>query len=288
MQFRDEENKPAGAPRTHPQKSDSASSFRINKTKAESSSSDQSQPSLVIDTDDRQVEMQSLLTDQQEQQHANKDAAQQAQHQQPQPDKQLLEEPPGYSFLQLPEQLPADASLPQHLPLLQLHNMQQTSQQQQQGHDHSAPPPSPVLHGIEQHQQPAKGKHWLTQEQILPRKEAPLQHHNQHPQQQQQQHQLVESHTSRQAGAVSHVTEADDQWSTTQLVMFSLRPSRLWAFLGLGIPGGLASSVQSAAGEVTTAMAGVLGRALFMNQKLCECYAVPCFLACLVISKRYS
>ena len=62
----------------------------------------------------------------------------------------------------------------------------------------------------------------------------------------------------KEASAVSFMT-TDGEWSFKQLVLFSLYPSRLWAFLGLGIPGGLASSVQSAAYEVTTAMAGVLG-----------------------------
>ena len=64
------------------------------------------------------------------------------------------------------------------------------------------------------------------------------------------------------ASAVSLVS-ADGVLSIKQTVLFSLHPSRLWAFLGLGIPGGLASSVQSAAYEVTTAMAGVLGGLLF-------------------------
>ena len=62
----------------------------------------------------------------------------------------------------------------------------------------------------------------------------------------------------KEASAVSLVS-ADGVLSIKQTMLFSLYPSRLWAFLGLGIPGGLASSVQSAAYEVTTAMAGVLG-----------------------------
>ncbi|DBA75631.1 TPA: hypothetical protein ACH3X2_009067 [Trebouxia sp. C0005] len=62
----------------------------------------------------------------------------------------------------------------------------------------------------------------------------------------------------KEASAVSLVS-ADGVLSIKQTVLFSLHPARLWAFLGLGIPGGLASSVQSAAYEVTTAMAGVLG-----------------------------
>ena len=62
----------------------------------------------------------------------------------------------------------------------------------------------------------------------------------------------------KEASAVSFMS-SDGEWSFKQLVLFSLYPSRLWAFLGLGIPGGLASSVQSAAYEVTTAMAAVLG-----------------------------
>lgn len=83
--------------------------------------------------------------------------------------------------------------------------------------------------------------------------------------QQQQQHVQSAAAQSQQvtgldkeASAVSFMT-TDGEWSFKQLVLFSLYPSRLWAFLGLGIPGGLASSVQSAAYEVTTAMAGVLG-----------------------------
>lgn len=66
----------------------------------------------------------------------------------------------------------------------------------------------------------------------------------------------------KEASAISLVS-ADGVLSIKQTVLFSLHPSRLRAFLGLGIPGGLASSVQSAAYEVTTAMAGVLGRLLF-------------------------
>ncbi|DBA90828.1 TPA: hypothetical protein ACH3X1_004030 [Trebouxia sp. C0004] len=66
----------------------------------------------------------------------------------------------------------------------------------------------------------------------------------------------------KEASAVSLVS-ADGVLSIKQTVLFSLHPLRLWAFLGLGIPGGLASSVQSAAYEVTTAMAGVLGGLLF-------------------------
>ena len=48
-----------------------------------------------------------------------------------------------------------------------------------------------------------------------------------------------------------------DRWT---LLFESLSPRRLWAFLALGIPGGLASSVESSAAEVTTALAGILGK----------------------------
>ena len=68
----------------------------------------------------------------------------------------------------------------------------------------------------------------------------------------------------KEASEVS-LMQSDGTWSLKQIVLFSLLPSRLWAFLGLGIPGGLASSVQSAAGEVTTAMAGVLGELLSLE-----------------------
>lgn len=256
MQIGDEEDEPARASRTQPYKSDSASSFRISKSKAGSFSSDQSQLSLVDDTHDRQVEMQFLLSEDKEAQYVQKDQPQQAQLQQSQLDKQLLEQPPSGSSLQPSEQLLADAP-PQHPPLLQLHKLPQTSQPLQDD-DSNALAPSPDLHGIEQRQQSANDKHWIIQEQILPQKQALMQH--KHQQKEQQQQQPVETCTSGQVAAVSHMTEADEQWSTTQLVLFSLRPARLWAFLGLGIPGGLASSVQSAAGEVTTAMAGILGR----------------------------
>ena len=63
---------------------------------------------------------------------------------------------------------------------------------------------------------------------------------------------------ARGAGMLPSI-EDGEECNARQLVASSLHPYRLWAFLGLGIPGGLASSVQSAAYEVTTAMAGVLG-----------------------------
>lgn len=53
----------------------------------------------------------------------------------------------------------------------------------------------------------------------------------------------------------------DPELAGWSLVLVSLSPQRLWAFLSLGIPGGLGSSVEGAASEVTTAMAGILGRA---------------------------
>ena len=49
----------------------------------------------------------------------------------------------------------------------------------------------------------------------------------------------------------------------SSLILVSLLPRRLWAFLRLGIPGGLQSSVESSAAEVTTALAGVLGTSPF-------------------------
>ena len=88
----------------------------------------------------------------------------------------------------------------------------------------------------------------------------------------------------KEASAVSLVS-ADGVLSIKQTVLFSLHPSRFRAFLGLGIPGGLASSVQSAAYEVTTAMAGVLG-----ESPLCRltniCIALPVVCVCLCVCVR--
>ncbi len=86
----------------------------------------------------------------------------------------------------------------------------------------------------------------------------------------------------KEASAVSLVS-ADGVLSIKQTVLFSLHPSRLWAFLGLGIPGGLASSVQSAAYEVTTAMAGVLGELPFCRLPI-ACVSPLHFLSCVWMS----
>ncbi len=89
----------------------------------------------------------------------------------------------------------------------------------------------------------------------------------------------------KEASAVSLVS-ADGVLSIKQTVLFSLHPSRLWAFLGLGIPGGLASSVQSAAYEVTTAMAGVLGELPFCRlpitcvSRCTSCHVCVCVSLC--------
>ena len=88
----------------------------------------------------------------------------------------------------------------------------------------------------------------------------------------------------KEASAVSLVS-ADGVLSIKQTVLFSLHPSRFRAFLGLGILGGLASSVHSAAYEVTTAMAGVLG-----ESPLCRltniCIALPVVCVCLCVCVR--
>lgn len=130
----------------------------------------------------------------------------------------------------------------------------------------------------QQHQQ-----HGLA-DQPLPSDQALLSTQGQTKQMEVHQHEQQDSvvPTAARGALVPPSTEHGEEWSTRQLVVFSLRPSRLWAFLGLGIPGGLASSVQSAASEVTTAMAGVLGEAHACQVVLADMLTI---LQCMLVKR---
>lgn len=85
------------------------------------------------------------------------------------------------------------------------------------------------------------------------------QHQHQLQQQQQQECDVTSPFASTQH--LHAATGSQQQTAKGWTLLFeSLSPSRLWAFLALGIPGGLASSVESSAAEVTTALAGILGK----------------------------
>ena len=105
---------------------------------------------------------------------------------------------------------------------------------------------------------------------------------------QQQQHvkplplQIQQAYSLDKEASAMSLVSADGVLSIKQTVLFSLHPSRLRAFLGLGIPGGLASSVQSAAYEVTTAMAGVLGELLFCRLPI-TCVPLLHFRSCVSV-----
>ena len=87
---------------------------------------------------------------------------------------------------------------------------------------------------------------------------------SQQQQHQQQQQQQQEYDVTSPFVSMQHLHAATGSQQQTArgwaLLFESLSPSRLWAFLALGIPGGLASSVESSAAEVTTALAGILGK----------------------------
>ena len=188
------------------------------------------------------------------QQQAGEHAAQQPQRDSNQSVQQLSEPMPTASCQQLlPGQAEEDQWLLQQQEPLR-HPQQPLPQQLQSPKTTPSPDEDPLLlteQDPQHHQQPT--------EQLVSSGSAllPTQARPQQVQEQQQQQQDASGKVTPTLQSVKNIEE----WSTRQLVVYSLRPSRLWAFLGLGIPGGLASSVQSAAFEVTTAMAGVLGKA---------------------------
>lgn len=96
----------------------------------------------------------------------------------------------------------------------------------------------------------------------------------QHQQQEQQHSHAVGSTLAGMQGLQAAERSAVLQLQGWGLAVASLAPRRLWAFMSLGIPGGLASSVEGAAAEVTTALAGVLGGAVGLN----AVRALPCFM----------
>lgn len=259
-QIGDEEDNHERYSHAQPHKSDSASSFSISPAKANSWSGPAQKllPSAAhvqsSDTHmtDRHADKQHFSPPPQQQ--AGEHAAQQPQHDPNQSVMPLLGPISAASSQQLlPGQAEEDQWLlqqqePQHLP-------QQLPQQLQPT---PSPEDSPSL--TEQHPQ----HHPQPTEQLMSSDLAllPTQTMPQQLQEQEQEQQDSAAASSAKVAPMLQSVENDEEWSTRQLVVYSLRPSRLWAFLGLGIPGGLASSVQSAAYEVTTAMAGVLGKAL--------------------------
>ena len=148
--------------------------------------------------------------------------------------------------------------------------------QQMQDVVHNEEPAFEALQ-LESPQQQASPKEYLDTDQspVTQLKQHPSQHQHHSQQQHQQQHhsqqqqqqieikplpqQIQQAASIQREASGGLFSQTDGTWSLKQIVLFSLLPSRLLAFLHLGIPGGLASSVQSAAGEITTAMAGVLG-----------------------------
>ena len=261
MQIGDEEKDREKPSHTQPQKSDSASSFHISPAKANQSVPDQKQSAYVQNPDtcitDRYTDRQYLVPSLQQQAEENTE--------------QLLQSGPTQSAKQPPEPL-SNASSQQLLPeqgedgrqlLLQLHEGHQLPQQLPQQLQPPEIPSSCDQSSLLAEQDPQHHQQRDLADQQLPSDQALLPTQGQTKQLKVQQHEQQDSAVpmAARAALVLPSTEHGEEWSTRQLVVFSLRPSRLWAFLGLGIPGGLASSVQSAASEVTTAMAGVIGEA---------------------------
>lgn len=58
------------------------------------------------------------------------------------------------------------------------------------------------------------------------------------------------------------------QWGILELVAASIQPHRMWCFLALGLPGGVMSALEAACFEITTAMAGVLGKSCSLRPLL--------------------
>ena len=264
MQVGDEENDHEKPSHMQPQKSDSASSFRISPSKANQSGSSQKQLPSAAHMHGRDTCITDRHTDRQYlgpplQQQVGASAEQLLQLGLRQSAKQPPEPQSNASFQQL---LPKQGEEDQQL-LLQLHEGHQLPQQLAQ----RLQPPD-LTTSIDQsiqaaEQDPQHHQHHGLAEQPPPSDWVPPPMQARPKQLQVQQHEQQDSvvaMAARGAGMLPSI-EGGQEWSTRQLVVFSLQPSRLWAFLGLGIPGGLASSVQSAAYEVTTAMAGVLGEA---------------------------
>ena len=278
MQIGDEEKDREKPSHTQPQKSDSASSFRISPSKANQSGSSQKQlpsaanvqsPDACIT--DRHADRQYLVLPPQQQAG---ESAQQLPHLGPtQSGKHWPEPLSNASFQQL---LPEQDEEGQQL-LSQLHEGRQLPQQipQQLRPPEITPSRDNSFQFAEQVPQHHQQISLADQPLALDRALAPARASPKHLQlQQHEQQDSVVSSAAKNAFMLPS-TEHGEEWNSRQLVAFSLQPSRLWAFLGLGIPGGLASSVQSAAYEVTTAMAGVLGEAHVCKGALAEtCLAV--------------
>ena len=278
MQVGDEEKKREKHSHMQPQKSDSASSFCISPSKANQTESGQKQlPSAAhvqsLDTCvvDRQADRQYLVPLLQQQAG---DGA-----------EQLTQLGPTQSGKQPPE--PLSNASPQQLLFEQDEEDQQLLPQLHEGHhfpQQLQPPEITPSHdlsfqlaeqSLQHHQQPNLADQPSPLDQALP----PTRARPKHLQLQLHEQQNLVLPMAAKGALLLPSTEHGEEWSAMQLVAFSLRPSRLWAFLGLGVPGGLASSVQSAAYEVTTAMAGVLGEAHVSKVALAEtCEILQCMI----------